>query len=188
MIIYILAQVKIKFAFVPNYPDEVPGIEITESDNLDPIDEDELVELLNSTAKDSVGEEMIYTLILSAIEWLNKISDRRAKDKKEYEERKKQEEEELEMKKFEGTRVTVESFLVWKSKFETEMVKLNSKLYHEKNDKKLTGRELFERDKSLIESDLKFLQDETDLPDEDVDIKVDESLFESLDGLELDDE
>lgn len=40
--------------------------------------------------------------------------------------RKKAEEEAIARKKFEGTRVTVESFLVWKEKFDAELESLKS--------------------------------------------------------------
>lgn len=61
-------------------------------------------------------------------------------------------------KRFEGTQVTVESFLRWKFNFEEDMGVLKKRNEDEKN-KKLTGRELFMTDKSLNESDLKFLEE-----------------------------
>jgi hypothetical protein len=61
-------------------------------------------------------------------------------------------------KRFEGTRVTVESFLAWKARFDIEF---GAKKMQErdKETRKLTGRELFLTDKTLNESDLKFLED-----------------------------
>lgn len=53
--------------------------------------------------------------------------------------------------------MTVESFLRWKFNFEEDMGLLKKRNEEEKN-KKLTGRELFMTDKSLNESDLKFLE------------------------------
>lgn len=64
-------------------------------------------------------------------------------------------------KKFEGTRVTVETFLKWKAKFEEEMGILKKREALEREGKKLTGRELFLQDKTLNESDLKFLDEGT---------------------------
>ncbi|KAK9872207.1 hypothetical protein WA026_017006 [Henosepilachna vigintioctopunctata] len=69
-------------------------------------------------------------------------------------------EEEAERKRFEGTKVTG---------------------IIEREGKKLTGRELFMQDNTLNESDFKFLADGEE-------IKVDESLFQDLDDLNLDDD
>lgn len=50
------------------------------------------------------------------------------------------------------------------------------------DNKKLTGRELFMRDTTLNESDLKFLLAAGDSVEN---VKIDESLFQNLDDLEL---
>lgn len=47
-------------------------------------------------------------------------------------------------------------------------------------NKRLTGKQLFEQDSTLNESDIKFLTS-------DPGVKVDESLFQDLDDLDLDD-
>lgn len=62
-------------------------------------------------------------------------------------------------KRFEGTRVTVETFLTWKEKFDEEMGITKRREIAEREGKKLTGRELFMTDKTLDQSDLKFLED-----------------------------
>ena len=62
-------------------------------------------------------------------------------------------------RRFEGTRVTVESFLAWKARFDVEMGAKKIQDREDKETRKLTGRELFLTDKTLIESDLKFLED-----------------------------
>ena len=61
------------------------------------------------------------------------------KRKKEEEERKKREEEEAARKKFEGTRVTVESFVKWKEKFDAELESLKS-AEQKKREAELKGR------------------------------------------------
>lgn len=66
----------------------------------------------------------------------------------------------LPQKKFEGTRVTVETFLAWKAQFDKELQALRSeKEREEEKNKKFTGRELFQKDDTLNESDLTFLGD-----------------------------
>jgi hypothetical protein len=62
-------------------------------------------------------------------------------------------------KRFEGTRVTVESFLSWKEKFDEEMGYTKRRDLAEREGKKLTGKELFMTDKTLDQSDLQFLDD-----------------------------
>lgn len=113
----------------------------------------------------------------TANEWLNNEWDEELRRREEEKEKKILEAEEAEKKKFHGTPVTVENFLKWKAEFDAEMALLK-KPDKEDKDKKLTGREVFLMDKSMIDSDLKFLED----------VKVDESLFQDLDDLELDDE
>lgn len=53
----------------------------------------------------------------------------------------------------------MESFLSWKEKFDEEMGFTKRKELAEREGKKLTGRELFMTDKTLDQSDLKFLDD-----------------------------
>ena len=56
--------------------------------------------------------------------------------------------------------MTVETFLAWKTKFDKELMALRSeKEREEEKNKKFTGRELFQKDNTLNESDLNFLGD-----------------------------
>lgn len=55
--------------------------------------------------------------------------------------------------------MTVESFLSWKEKFDEEMGYTKRRELADREGKKLTGRELFMTDKTLDQSDLKFLDD-----------------------------
>lgn len=170
----------LRFGYTAKYPDEPPELEIIDMENLEAVDEELLKQHILKEAEENIGTVMIFTLVSSAQEWLNTKWDEVKKMREENERRREQEIEEAERKRFEGTRVTVESFLVWKASFDLEF---NSKKKQEKEDKdnkKLTGRELFINDKSLAESDLKFLEDGGDS------IKVDESLFQDLDELDID--
>lgn len=170
--------ISLQFTYVPSYPDEAPVVEIADTENFFDNDVEDLMEFLNSKIEENLGMVMVYTIVSEVSEWLNKrlvtgISQR----KKDEELRIKQAEEE-ERNKFEGVRVTVESFLTWKAKFDQEMAELKKlRAKDDMTSKKLTGRELFEKDHTLVDSDLQFLQDE--------EVKVDESLFQELDDLEL---
>lgn len=56
--------------------------------------------------------------------------------------------------------MTVETFLAWKAQFDKELQALRSeKEREEEKNKKFTGRELFQKDDTLNESDLNFLGD-----------------------------
>jgi len=171
------------FTYVPTYPDAVPIIEVGDYDNLDEEHVTELQEMLQKEAEDNVGMVMIFTLVSTAQEWLNTKLDEIEKNREEEAERKLREKEEAERQRFEGTRVSVETFLLWKATFDAEMAALKKKIQKEEpTSKKLTGRELFERDSTLNESDIQFMQEGEE------EIKVDESLFQELDDLDLDDE
>ena len=100
-------------------------------------------------------------------------------------------------RRFEGTKVNVDSFLKWKLKFDQEMKELKHVV--EVTNKKLTGefyyfflkefliffflfvkgKQLFERSDALVDSDLAFGEGEDN-------IEVDESLFLTMDGLDID--
>ncbi|KAK9507256.1 hypothetical protein O3M35_007159 [Rhynocoris fuscipes] len=171
---------RLRFDYTSLYPEEVPIIDIEDVENLEAEDMEELKDYLLKQAEENIGMVMIFTLVSAAQEWINIRSDDVRTQKVKREEEKKKREEEEERKKFEGTRVTVESFLAWKQNFDLDIGQLFKKDKDEKN-KKLTGRELFMRDKSLNESDLKFLEEGGEY------VKVDESLFQDLDDIGLED-
>nr|CAI5828196.1 unnamed protein product [Callosobruchus analis] len=167
--------------YTPKYPEEAPIVEIEDAENFEEGYETKLLEYIDEQIKENLGMVMVFTLVSTAQEWLNEKWEAMKKDKDEMAARKLKEEEEAEMKRFEGTRVTVETFMKWKKIFEDDMGITKKREIAEKENKKLTGRELFMRDNTLNESDLKFL-------DEGDQVKVDESLFQDLDDLDLDDE
>ena len=57
-------------------------------------------------------------------------------------------------RRLEGTKVTVESFMAWKAKFDEERLSQKEVVVKEK---RLTGKELFLQNISLNESDLQFI-------------------------------
>ncbi|KAG6457469.1 RWD domain-containing protein 1 [Manduca sexta] len=170
------------FTYTPKYPDDMVQIEIENEENFDNIvDKEELLTHLIEQGKENLGMVMVFTLVSAGQEWLNEKWDKVKKDREEQILAKQKADEEAELKRFEGTRVTVESFLAWRKQFEIDMG-IPAKREREAKDKnKLTGKELFLRDTTLNESDLKFLEDGDA-------VKVDESLFQDLDDLDLTDE
>lgn len=147
---------------------------------------------------------MIFSLVSSAQEWLNvrwddhkqEEADRAEEKLKEYEEaervcvlkwflawKSKLNIPLLEQKRFEGTRVTVETFLAWRNQFEIDTGVTARREKASYTGSKLTGKELFLRDNTLIDSDLKFLLEAGESLEN---VKIDEALFQNLDDLELD--
>lgn len=181
-------SVLLEFFLPENYPNEVPSILVLESKKLMPADEEELLQLLNREAVANQGAVMIFTLVSIGSEWLVRRMEEDAQRKQEAEDRRRQEIEEAENKKFEGTRVTVESFMKWKIQFEAEMMLLKKKKLAQEKSSKLSGRELFEKDQTLNESDLKFIEDDRDVSYDDTGVKVDTALFDEDFDEEVDNE
>lgn len=183
-------KVTLMFTLGDKYPEVGPEVEIEElSECFEDIDREELKELIEKEISKNLNSVMAFPLISSVNEWLQEKSESLKERKEQEQERKKKELEAEEMKRFEGTRVTVETFMAWKRNFDAEMAeleKMNQK--DEGSSRKLTGRELFEKDNSMIESDLQFLDSEEDFCLDAGDVKVNESLFQALDDIELDDE
>lgn len=200
-------SVELRFDLPEKYPDEKPSMQIVESYNLDEDGLSELMDELNTKADESLGTVMIFTLVSHVVEWLSSLSDRDAQ-KLEMEAMERQQELEAKEKaKFFGTPVNKQTFMAWRAKFDAEMLKL--KIEKMKNaepgqapTKRLTGRELFESDKSLAESDLNFVDDldqgqleallhdieEVNLDDADIEGEHDVSLDEEDEDDEDDDD
>uniref|UniRef100_A0A1I8NTN3 RWD domain-containing protein n=1 Tax=Stomoxys calcitrans TaxID=35570 RepID=A0A1I8NTN3_STOCA len=172
------------FTYTPTYPDEAPNVEIDEPVNFEDGYEKRLLEHLQTSIEENMGMEMIFTLVSTAQEWLNERWDDFKQAKEDERERKLQEAEEAERKRFEGTRVTVETFMKWKTEFE-ESTGIAAKREKLSDGKKLTGRELFMRDTTLNDSDIKFLMEAGDSIES---VKIDESLFQAIGDIDLDDE
>ncbi|ODN03770.1 RWD domain-containing protein 1 [Orchesella cincta] len=177
----------LKFTFTPKYPEEIPEIEVVPSEeddqtNLEPEECEDLVRVLAEQAEENTGMAMVFTLVSAALEWLNERWDASIQEKEAAEEKKRMQEEEEEHKRFEGTRVTIQTFIEWKTKFDAEMAILRRKDFDikekETTNKKLTGRELFMCDKTLNDSDLTFDEGDDAVP-------IDESLFEDMEDLDI---
>lgn len=174
---------EIQFSYTSDYPDSAPLIEFVSNDNMDDGQLDSLMDLMKTQAEENLGMAMIFTLISAVQEHMTDMMEKAAKDKVEAEERRVREEEEAERKRFEGTRVTVETFMAWKLKFDAEIAEMRRlKGYDDSAAKKPTGKALFLSDNTMNDSDVKFLQAEGDT------LEVDESLFENMGDLDLDDD
>ena len=178
----------LKFTYTDRYPEECPEVEIEDTDNFSDEVETRLKDHLQQEAEGLLGEVMVFTLVSAAQDWLSTHWDDEKRCKEEEKERRIREEEEAEQKRFEGTLVTPEAFYAWKAKFDAEFAHLKKK---EEVTGKLTGREMFMQDTTLVQSDLKFLEDTEDskpFDDDNVKVEVDEDLFKDIDELDIGDE
>ena len=174
----------LKFTFPDTYPDVIPEIDIEECDGIEDDILDEYKEALVKVAEENLGMAMVFSIVSGGIEWLGEKNDQLKREAEEEKQRIKEMEEEEERKKLEGTKVTIESFLAWKAEFDAEKdVERKAKEAAKKDKHKKSGKELFMTDTTLLESDIKFLAEAGDEA-----VTVDESLFQDLDDLDLDDE
>lgn len=178
-------EATLKFTYVEQYPDEAPLWEIFAQENLEDSDAEEVLTLLKQQAEENLGMVMIFTLVTAVQEKLNEIVDHIKNRREEELKRKEAEAEEAEKVAFQGTVVTIENFLAWKARFELEMGELKKKRQKEEEQSgktKLTGKKLFETDHNLDTSDIQFLEDSGN------NVEVDESLFQDIDDLDLDED
>ncbi|XP_034553052.1 RWD domain-containing protein 1 [Notolabrus celidotus] len=180
-----IVETTLKFTYVESYPDEAPLWEIYSQENLEDGDVEEILTLLQQQAEENLGMVMIFTLVTAVQEKLNEIVDAMKNRREEEKQRKEREAEEAEKVAFQGTVVTIENFLAWKAKFEVEVAEVRRKRQKEEEQAgktKLTGKQLFETDHNLDTSDIQFLEDGGN------NVEVDESLFQEIEDLDLDED
>ncbi|XP_028837578.1 RWD domain-containing protein 1 [Denticeps clupeoides] len=178
-------EVTLKFTYVEKYPDDPPMWDIHSQQNLEDADIEDVLSLLKVQAEENLGMVMIFTLVSAVQEKLNEIVDQIKSRQEEEKKRKEKEAEEAEKVAFQGTIVTIETFLSWKAQFEQEVNELKKKKQKEEEQSgknKLTGKQLFERDHNLDTSDIQFLEEAGNS------VEVDESLFQDMDDLDLDED
>ncbi|GBB90898.1 hypothetical protein RclHR1_00180036 [Rhizophagus clarus] len=174
--------------YTPTYPEEVPEISIETIDgSIDTDEHEKLYSGLMNVAQDSLGMAMVFTLSSLLKDLLTSFVVEREEKRKKEEEDKIKKQIEAEQAKFQGTKVTIASFLEWKENFEKELEekeKATKSLAiikkEEAKKSKPTGRQLFEQDESLAKSDMTYM--------EEGDVTVDVSLFEREDMSDDDDD
>ncbi|KAK6865760.1 hypothetical protein PG995_002288 [Apiospora arundinis] len=140
------------------YPDEAPQLDLTRHrTNFFSVanDKESLLSGLEETIQENLGMAMVFTLVTTLKENAEQlILDRRAAKAREHEEILLAAERE-ENKKFHGTPVTRETFIKWREGFMKEMEEEAIRQEEErlaelkkakgKEEKKLTGKQLWER-------------------------------------------
>ncbi|TPX42916.1 hypothetical protein SeMB42_g02276 [Synchytrium endobioticum] len=179
---------KLLIEYTPTYPDEAPTISITEEEGITESESSQLLSLAETEAANNLGMVSVFTIITSTKECLETLLKDRIEREEAENDRIRIAEEEAEAARYAGSKVTHETFVTWWATFIVEKQQEEMRIAKEKgiqldkNKGKLTGRQLFEKDKALAASDVKMAG--TSGADDEV---VDLSLFEE--GLEdLDDE
>lgn len=145
------------------YPDEAPILDITQPPNaarhpnLD-IQEDKarLLEALQPTIEESMGMAMVFTLVSTLKDSAELLISERQQALQAERDIELQKQEEEENRRFEGEKVTRETFLAWRENFRKEMQEQaerrrleqeaeDKKKRGAKEEKKLTGKQLWEQ-------------------------------------------
>ncbi|XP_019063686.1 RWD domain-containing protein 1 [Fukomys damarensis] len=193
-------QTTLKFTYSEKYPDEAPLYEIFSQENLEDNDVIDILKLLALQAEENLGVVMIFTLVTAVQEKLNEIDQlktRREEEKK----LKEKEAEEAEKQLFHGTPVTIENFLRWKAKFDAELLEIKRKRMKEEEQagkNKLSGMTcltlfnpgyLLKKIKKQVMSFIPCIKLNVKyvLCTAGNNVEVDESLFQEMDDLELED-
>ncbi|EON61481.1 hypothetical protein W97_00696 [Coniosporium apollinis CBS 100218] len=145
------------------YPDEAPRLDISAPPNAPKhrhlsIQDDKarLLEALEPTVEENLGMAMVFTLVSTLKDSAELLISERQKAAQALRDVEAAKAEEAENAKFHGTAVTRESFMEWRARFRREMEEEERRRTEEreidekkkrgaKEERKLTGRELWER-------------------------------------------
>uniref|UniRef100_A0A8C2V3L4 RWD domain-containing protein n=1 Tax=Chinchilla lanigera TaxID=34839 RepID=A0A8C2V3L4_CHILA len=169
-----IVQTALKFTYSEKYPDE---------ENLQDNDVTDILKLSASQAKENLDVVMIFTLVTAVQENLSEIVDQIKTRREEEKKLKEKEAEEAEKQLVHGTPVTIEDSLCWEAQFDADLLEIKKKWMKEEQagKNKLSGKQLSETDHNLDTSDLQFLEDAGN------NVEVDESLFQEMGDVELED-
>jgi hypothetical protein len=157
------ATIILNVQYPPDYPDEAPRLDVTQPPNapkhpyLD-IQEDKtrLLSSLTETIEENLGMAMIFTLVTVLKDSAELLITERQNAKQAVADMAAAKLEEEENKKFQGEAVNRESFLAWRARFIKEQEDDEKRALEEKEledkkarmkkeEKKMTGRELWEK-------------------------------------------
>ncbi|EGF83786.1 hypothetical protein BATDEDRAFT_85611 [Batrachochytrium dendrobatidis JAM81] len=181
----------IEFTYTPTYPEELPLFKLVQVKGICAEDRQILYDKLLAHGSESLGMGMIFAMVSHGKEQIEQLLTSRMLREEHDREQRILAEEEADRERYRGTLVTPDSFSAWRTKFLEEarqLKKAGAKLSishaaalaidlnaSNKASGKLTGRQMFERDQTLVSSDVQFM--------EEGDVVVDVELF---DGLEID--
>jgi hypothetical protein len=158
-----LATILLTVSYPESYPDTAPGLDISLPPNALPVphvslttDRLNLLASLDSIIEENLGMAMIFTLVSALKETIEQLILERQDAVQAVKDQEARKAEEVENAKFHGEAVTRESFLKWREKFRAEMEEVRvveekerevetGKRRAVKDEKRLTGKELWER-------------------------------------------
>ncbi|TFK29918.1 RWD-domain-containing protein [Coprinopsis marcescibilis] len=159
-----------------SYPDALPDLKLSVvNGEISEKDLESLTKDLVSVGEENVGMAMTFTLVAHLREQLTKLARSNENEKVRLEQEKERKILEDEEARTRGTPVTAESFNAWKAKFDEEMSRLRAKEEEEKlkgltpkereeykrSQTRLSGRQLFERNRNLDEGDESLIEEGT---------------------------
>jgi len=168
-------KIALEVHYTDDYPDALPDLAInTIEGSLHQEEVDELLNELRRVGEENLGMAMTFTLASQLREQLVSLIHSRAERRKQEESEKERQAIEAEEARTRGTPVTIESFNVWKAKFDRELAakkareeeeRLKAMSPKEREEYKklatrLSGRQLFERDKNLAISDDSLIEED----------------------------
>ncbi|MCJ1443478.1 MAG: hypothetical protein MMC23_003976 [Stictis urceolatum] len=148
--------------FPESYPDVAPDLDLSAPPNAPKhpyleisSDRDTLVSALEEPIQDNLGMQMIFTLVSTLKDGAELLITERRSAQEKLKEVEAQKVEEAENAKFQGERVTRESFVKWREEFRREMEEKDNKLREEREaedkkkrvkvEEKISGRMLWEK-------------------------------------------
>ncbi|PRP75365.1 hypothetical protein PROFUN_15802, partial [Planoprotostelium fungivorum] len=143
-------------SFVPNYPNELPTVTFEETENISDEQEDDIQNIVKTSGEECLGMPMIYNIAAAVQNWL---SDNNVNPEDIRKLAAQKAEEELQKKRQDGTPVTKETFTVWREKFYSRYL-ADERREEEERRRRPTGRQLFESNADLANSDASFFEEE----------------------------
>ncbi|KAJ7109352.1 hypothetical protein C8R44DRAFT_833872 [Mycena epipterygia] len=163
-------KITLEVQYPPQYPDVLPELSLHTIEGEGEIEDSEINDLLNDlrAGEENLGIAMTFTLVSHLREQLSVLVKTRSERRRKEEMEKERLAIEAEEARTRGTPVTPESFGAWKFKFDQELAaakkaredeKLRGLTPKEREEMKrivgrLSGRQLFERNKNLEEDTL----------------------------------
>jgi len=163
-------QVTLCVEYTAGYPDELPTLSLEHDgdERIEETDSEIILEGLRKVGEENLGMAMTFTLVSHLREQLSQLVRSKLEEQRQRDSEKERLALEAEERRTIGTPVTVQSFRAWKEKFDKELAIKKAQEDEEhlrnmtpkereewkKSGTRLSGRQLFERNKDLEDETL----------------------------------